>query len=194
MVEHDPSSGSCPGSTAPRAAHPVGADDAAKLCPRSRAARAIRRGMPEMQHAGREPAVLAPDAGVQQADHQVGILLAPADDRLRRIRRCARGPGARPPDCTSGSLPSAAPLPCASAPSGKERAGSSRLTSPRRRWRRKVGKDQHSAAARFAQHVSVSERDNRMRLPATNQPGSARRRCAATKSGRGRQSPSRKTQ
>ena len=39
----------------------------------------IGERMPEVQHAGREPAVLALDAGAQQTDQQIGILEPPAD-------------------------------------------------------------------------------------------------------------------
>ncbi len=34
--------------------------------------------MPQMQHAGREPAVLAPHAGVKETHHEIGILETPA--------------------------------------------------------------------------------------------------------------------
>ena len=54
--------------------------------------RAVRLGMPQMQHAGGAGAVLPPHAGMQQPHQQVGILLAPAAEaRVEAIHRVEVG-------------------------------------------------------------------------------------------------------
>ena len=50
----------------------------AKLAFILRQPRAVGLGVPQMQHAGRKHAVLAPHAGVQQARDEIGIFFAPA--------------------------------------------------------------------------------------------------------------------
>ena len=90
---------------------------------------AIGLGMPQMQHAGREGAVLAPHAGVQQPDQQIGILLAPAAEaRIEAIDAVEIGAPdreiARPrPSQARGRI-------FRNGPSGRRSNGARRLSPP----------------------------------------------------------------
>ena len=86
--------------------------------------RAVGVRMPQMQHAGREGAVLAPHAGMQQPDQQIGILLAPAAEARveaidpveigapdREIAGARAFPGLRPQSSATARAAGAAPAP-----------------------------------------------------------------------------------
>src|SRR6202034_1425453 len=60
-----------------QSAHATAADHRVKLCLIGVELRTIVLRVPQMQHAGRKPAVLAPHAGVEEAHHEVGILQTP---------------------------------------------------------------------------------------------------------------------
>ena len=133
-----------------------------------------------------------------------------------RIRRMKMSESSRPHPVKAASKPSTtsrsprqnamllpfAPRHCVARrlrklPSGSANSGAIRLRSPAHAATDARASPNRSGSGRAAfasaSACAVRRCDIRMRLPVTNQPGSASRRCAATKPGRAMQSPSRKT-
>ena len=101
-------------------------------------ARAVGLRMPQMQHAGGKAPVLAPDAGADHADHDIGVLEPPArEGRLESVHafEIARWKAKLPPRTPCHLLPKR----LRSDPSRRRSSGSSRLMLPRARCRAPIG-------------------------------------------------------
>ena len=137
--------------------------------------------MPQVQHAGGKAPVLAAHTRMEQPDDKIGIFSAPTGIIKCRSRRCDRDRCARPPSCRSSRLPRRDHKFCATARAAACSAGSSRLIAPRIRSRTSCEIPCFRLQPPGRARPRSSSRDNRIRLPATNHPGSASLRCVAMK-------------